>query len=65
MYIPNDDELAKLATAIENIKHFLYVMLNDENYTVENDCELATKILIANDKLLTALSHFNIRKGLQ
>ena len=38
MYIPNDFELVKLATAIENIEDFLNKMLNDENYTVENDC---------------------------
>ena len=65
MYIPNDFELVKLATAIENIEDFLNKMLNDEDYTVENDCELASKILFANDRLHTVLSHFNIRKGLQ
>ena len=65
MYIPNDFELVKLATAIENIEDFLNKMLNDENYTVENDCELALKILFSNDKLHTALKYFNIRKRLQ
>lgn len=64
MYTPTDIELAKLATATENIEAVLHNMLNSEDYSVEEDCELATKLILANDKIITALTYFNIRKGL-
>ena len=62
MYIPTDNELAKLAVAAENTEAVLHNMLDSENYSVEEDCELATKLLLANDKIITALCYFNIRK---
>ena len=62
MYIPNDIELAKLTTATENVETVLHNMLNSKDYSVEEDCELATKLLLANDKIITALTYFNIRK---
>lgn len=64
MYIPTDIELVKLATAAENIEAVFYNMLNSEDYSVEEDCELATKLISAEDKIITALHYFNIRKGL-
>lgn len=64
MYIPTDIELVKLATAAENVEAMLHNMLNNEDYSVEEDCELATKLFSANDKIITALHYFNIRKGL-
>ena len=64
MYIPTNIELAKLATAAENIEAVLHNMLNSEDYSVEEDCELATKLFSADDKIITALCYFNIRKGL-
>lgn len=63
MYIPTDIELVKLATAAENVESMLHNMLNNEDYSVEEDCELATKLFSANDKIITALHYFNIRKG--
>lgn len=64
MYIPTDVELAKLVTAAENVEAVLYNMLDSEDYSVEEDCELATKLLLARHKITTALSYCNIRKGL-
>ena len=65
MYIPTDIELAKLATAAENIEAVFHNMLNSEDYSPEEDCELATKLILADDKIITTLTYFNIRKRLK
>lgn len=65
MYIPNDYELVKLAIAIQKLEEFINKMLEDTNYTTEEDCVLATNIISANSKLLTTLGYFNMRKGIK
>ena len=62
MYIPDDYKLSKLATAIENVDNIFNDMLDNDNYSVEEDCKLAGNLIIARDKLLTTLTYFNIRK---